>query len=105
MAISTLKLTTEMKAGFRTEVACGKPFVIDQPNPMGSNEGPNPLEVFLSALGGCICAIGRIIANQEKLDVRGIRVAISTRISCWEPPPKGARASRRSGPGSKWMRT
>ena len=76
MAISTLKLTTEMKAGFRTEVACGKPFVIDQPNPMGSNEGPNPLEVFLSALGGCICAIGRIIANQEKLDVRSIRVAI-----------------------------
>ena len=76
MPISTVKLSTEVRERFRTAVTCGHDFIIDQPRPMGGDEGPNPLEVFLSALGGCICAIGRIIAQQEKLPVEGIRVAI-----------------------------
>lgn len=42
----------------------------------GENAGPNPLEVFLSSLGGCICAIGRIISNQRRLNVRGITAVV-----------------------------
>ena len=76
MAISTLKVGAEMKEGFRTEVSCSHNFVIDQPKPAGTDEGPNPMEIFLSSLPACICAIGRIIANQRRLPVKGISVKL-----------------------------
>ena len=70
-----MKLSASMAEGFKTNIHCSKPFVIDQPKAMGGNdEGPNPLEVFLSSLPACICAIGRIISNQKRLDVKGIHV-------------------------------
>ncbi len=66
-----------MGAGFATKVNCSNPFIIDQPKGMGgTDEGPNPLEVFLASLGGCICAIGRIIANQRKIELRGIEAIV-----------------------------
>jgi putative redox protein len=74
------KIQVEIKqgAGFKTECRAGKHVVIiDQPAPSGgSDEGPTPLDVQLMALGGCVAAIGRIIANQRKLAVRGIAVTV-----------------------------
>ncbi|MCK9328530.1 MAG: OsmC family protein [Candidatus Cloacimonetes bacterium] len=49
---------------------------IDQPIPMGTDQGPTPLEYFFFALGGCVCTIGRIIAQQKKLPVKSIEVRI-----------------------------
>jgi len=75
--ISTIKVNAKMGSGFRTEIGCSHPFVIDQPKAGGGNdEGPNPLEVFLSALPACICAIGRIIAMQRKIELRSIEVEV-----------------------------
>lgn len=77
MAISTIKVRAEMGTGFTTNVNCSHPFKVDQPKPMGGNdECPNPLELFLSILPACICAIGRIIANQRRIDLRGIEVEL-----------------------------
>ncbi len=76
MAISTLKVGAEMRDGFRTEISCSNNFIVDQPKPAGNNEGPNPMEIFLSSLPACICAIGRIIANQRRLPVHGISVKL-----------------------------
>lgn len=77
MAISTLKLGAKMGKGFRTDVKCSSEFIIDQPKAMGGEGlGPNPLEIFLSSLPACICAIGRIISNQKRLKVRGIEVEV-----------------------------
>ncbi|HKL31305.1 MAG TPA: OsmC family protein [Tangfeifania sp.] len=77
MAISTIKLNAEMGSGFSTKVNCSHSFVIDQPKAGGGNdEGPNPLEIFLSSLPACICAIGRIIANQKRIELRGIDVEV-----------------------------
>lgn len=77
MAISEIKVSASMGAGFSTKVKCSHPFVIDQPKMAGGNdEGPNPLEIFLSSLPACICAIGRIIANQRKIYLRGIEVDV-----------------------------
>jgi uncharacterized OsmC-like protein len=42
----------------------------------GEGLGPNPMEVFLSTLPACICAIGRIISNQERLGVNAISVEV-----------------------------
>ncbi|MFP4557413.1 MAG: OsmC family protein [Bacteroidales bacterium] len=77
MAISKIKVSAKMGAGFKTEISCSHPFVIDQPKAGGgTDEGPNPLEVFLSALPACICAIGRIIAMQRKIDIRSIEAEV-----------------------------
>jgi uncharacterized OsmC-like protein len=64
--------------GFRTECRAGKhTVIIDQPAPAGGTDaGATPLDVQLMALGGCVAAIGRIIANQKKLAVRGIEVTV-----------------------------
>lgn len=77
MAISTIKVGAQMGTGFTTQITCSHPFTIDQPKMAGGNdEGPNPLEVFLSSLPACICAIGRIIANQKRIDLKGIEVQV-----------------------------
>lgn len=75
MAISTVKVAAKMGKTFKTDIICSNPFVIDQPEALGgNNEGPNPLEVFLSSLPACICAIGRIIAKQKRIRLRGMEV-------------------------------
>lgn len=77
MAISTLKVGATMKSGFRTDIHCSHDFIIDQPAAMGGEGlGPNPMEVFLSSLPACICAIGRIISNQRRLNVKGFEVEV-----------------------------
>ena len=75
MSISTIKVSGEMGRSFSTKINCSHPFVIDQPKMAGGNdEGPNPLEVFLCSLPACICAIGRIIAQQRRIELKGITV-------------------------------
>jgi putative redox protein len=77
MAISTVKLEAKVREGFKTEIDCSQNFIIDQPKQAGGQGlGPNPLEIFLASLPACICAIGRIISNQKRLNVRGIDVKV-----------------------------
>ncbi len=81
MSVSKMKVETVIGKGFKTEVKCSHPFIIDQPKAAGgTDEGANPLELFLSSLGGCVCAIGRIIANQKRLPVNGIKVTVEGEI-------------------------
>ncbi len=72
-----MKIEAKVNEGFKTEIGCSNPFIIDQPKAAGGNNlGPNPLEVFLSSLGACVCAIGRIISNQKRLNVKMINVEV-----------------------------
>ncbi len=81
MAKSTISLEANMSHKFKTEVSCSHNFIIDQPRSGGGeNLGPNPLEIFLSSLAGCFCAIGRIIANQKQLPLRSINAKIEGEI-------------------------
>ena len=82
MPAKTVKVEIKQGAGFKTECRAGKHVVIiDQPAPAGGMDaGPTPLDIQLIALGGCVTAIGRIIANQRKLAVRAIEVAVEGEI-------------------------
>ena len=82
MPAKTVQVEIKQGSGFKTECRAGKHVVvIDQPAPAGGTDaGPTPLDVQLMALGGCVAAIGRIIANQRKLDVRGIEVTVEGEI-------------------------
>jgi len=77
MAITKMTLNAKMGEKFSTQINCSHSFIIDQPKAAGGNdEGPNPLELFLASLPACICAIGRIIANQRNIKLRGIEVEV-----------------------------
>ncbi len=78
MSVKKVQVEIKQGAGFKTECSAGKHMiVIDQPVPSGGTDaGPTPLEVQLMALGGCVAAIGRIIANQRKIALRGIEISI-----------------------------
>ncbi len=49
---------------------------VDQPAPGGNDKGLTPLEYFFMALAGCLGTIARIIANQRKLQLRGMDIVI-----------------------------
>jgi len=69
------KVTVETKAmdGFQIELnARNFKMYIDQPEGMGTNIGPTPLEYHLFSLGGCIVTIAKIVAKQRKIDLKGI---------------------------------
>jgi uncharacterized OsmC-like protein len=77
MANSIVKVSAKMGEGFRTDVDCSHPFIIDQPLSVGGTDmGANPLEIFLASLPACFCAIGRIIAMQRKIELRSIEVNV-----------------------------
>ncbi len=83
MPAKTVHVRVQQGAGYRTECSAGKhQLVIDQPTAAGGTDsGPSPLEYQLMALGGCIAAIGRIMANQRRLPVRGFEIEVSGPIN------------------------
>jgi len=49
--------------------------LIDQPRTAGGTDtGPTPLEHLFCALAGCIASVGRIVAHQRKIVLRGMEV-------------------------------
>lgn len=82
MGAKKVQVMVRQGAGFRTECTAGKhTVIIDQPASAGGTDaGPSPLEIQMMALGGCIAAIGRIIAHQRKLAIRGLEIALEADI-------------------------
>jgi len=82
MAMKTVQVAVKQGAGFRTECTAGKHTVIvDQPTAFGGTDaGPTPLDYQLVALGGCIAAIGRIVAGQQRLAIRGFEISLEAEM-------------------------
>jgi len=83
MPVKKVIINVKQAETFKTECVSGKHrIIIDQPLPAGgTDEGPTPLDIQLMALGSCIAAIGRIVANQRKLAIRGIRVTVEGTVN------------------------
>jgi len=83
MAAKTVSIMVRQGSGFRTEAEAGKHrVIIDQPTAAGGTDGgPTPLDYQLIALGGCIAAVGRIIAMQRRLSLRGIEIEVQGTIN------------------------
>ena len=78
MPVKKIQVEVSQGSSFKTECRAGKHrIIIDQPsNNGGTDEGPTPLDFQLMALGGCIASIGRIVAMQRHLNVRGFEVLL-----------------------------
>lgn len=78
MAMKTLRATGHMGAGMTIEIMCGEHKVyMDQPkNAGGADLGPAPPELILAAYAGCVGSIGRIIAFQDKITLRGMKFEV-----------------------------
>lgn len=51
--------------------------MIDQPtNAGGTDTGPTPLELMFATLAGCIGSIGRIVAMQKQIELRGMKIKV-----------------------------
>ncbi len=83
MAKKIVKVEGVQGSSFKMELTAGNhTVVIDQPKPMGGTDaGPNPLQYGLFALIGCIGAIGRIIANQRKMEIRGFKISCEAELN------------------------
>ena len=49
---------------------------IDQPKPSGNDLAPTPLEYLFFAIGACACTIGRIVAEQRKIELNSIKANV-----------------------------
>jgi uncharacterized OsmC-like protein len=78
MTSKTISAQGHMQAGMNIEVQCGDyRVVMDQPTHAGGQGlGPTPLDIVLAAVAGCFGTLGRYIAHQQKIELRGMRFEI-----------------------------
>ena len=59
----------------------GKEVVIDEPALLGGTDlGPNPVELILAALGGCLNVLISSWAAQHSVDLRGVTTEVEGRL-------------------------
>ncbi len=72
-----VKLT--MKEGFRTQITAGGHLLIaDEPKEAGgTDEGPSPYDLLLSALGACTAMTLKMYVERKKLPVTDVEVSLT----------------------------
>ena len=78
MAQKTVVVESKLSDKFLIESDIrGHKVVIDQPaNAGGTDTGPTPLELMMASLAGCIGTIGRIVAMQKRISLRGMKIKV-----------------------------
>lgn len=78
MTVTTFKASTYLKDKVLVEANVrGHKIIIDEPKELGGDDqGANPVELVLSALGACQSIVARIYANKLKIDLRNFWVEL-----------------------------
>jgi putative redox protein len=78
MAQKTVTVESKLDGAFVIESTVrGHKVVIDQPtNAGGTDTGPTPLEMLFVSLAGCVGSIGRIVAMQKRIELRGMTIKV-----------------------------
>ena len=78
-SLKTVKVTATGPDGWVVRTMSGKhESIVDQPEELGGTDsGPSPLDYVFVALGGCLVTIAKIVAGQQKINLRGIEVEIT----------------------------
>jgi uncharacterized OsmC-like protein len=77
-AKAVFRSTSHLVDGLKCEVRSGDhSMTIDEPEMLGgTNQGPNPVEVVLSALGACQEITYRLYADKLEIPVTGVEVEV-----------------------------
>ncbi len=83
MAVKTVKIESKLDSKFKIESDIrGHAIVVDQPASAGGTDaGPTPLEYLMVSLAGCVGSIGRIVAMQKQLAIRGMTISVEGDIN------------------------
>ena len=83
MALKKVSIEASVGSSFVVDMqARDHKMVIDQPQAAGgTDQGPTPLEYFFFALGGCICTIARIVANQRRIELRNVSCRVEGELN------------------------
>ena len=78
MAQKTVTVESKLGGAFVIESDIrGHKIIIDQPaNAGGTDTGVTPLELMFASLAGCIGSIGRIVAMQKRIELRGMNIKV-----------------------------
>ncbi|MBS3790696.1 MAG: OsmC family protein, partial [Candidatus Thermoplasmatota archaeon] len=76
--LNTYKAQLRKKSGFESEATIRDfSITIDEPEKLGgTNKGPNPVEVLLASLGGCLDFTGTIIAEEMGYQLKDFELEI-----------------------------
>ncbi len=77
--VKKVEVETTLGQGFTIQSDIrGHRLYVDQPAAAGGRDaGPTPLEYLFLSLAGCIATLARIVANQKRIPLRGVRVGVS----------------------------
>ncbi len=78
MAVKTVKVESKLDSKFKIESTVnGHSVIVDQPVATGGTDaGPTSLDYLFVALAGCIGTMGRVVAMQKRLELRGMTVSV-----------------------------
>lgn len=78
MAKMIFKASTKAKNGLTIECSARNfNMILDEPESLGGNdEGMNPVECLLVALGGCKCIVAKAFANKNRINLQDIRIEL-----------------------------
>ncbi|MFW6064910.1 MAG: OsmC family protein [Candidatus Natronoplasma sp.] len=76
--MATFETEVDKKEGMECEVKMRDfSLTIDEPKNLGgTNKGPNPVEVLLGSLGGCLSITGEVVAKEMDLDLENFNLKI-----------------------------
>ncbi|GEK92207.1 OsmC family protein [Alkalibacterium kapii] len=76
MAKMFLKASAESMGGLKVKATANDhEIILDEPeSDGGTNQGMNPMEALLSALGACKCIVAQAYAKMHKINLKSIRI-------------------------------
>ncbi|SFC01978.1 Uncharacterized OsmC-related protein [Alkalibacterium subtropicum] len=76
MSKMNIKASAESMGGMKVKAtASGHELIMDEPESAGgTDQGMNPMEALLSALGGCKCIVAQAYARAHEINLKSIRI-------------------------------
>ncbi|MBE7213761.1 OsmC family protein [Shewanella benthica] len=80
MANKIIEINTRMGEGWKISAQIREHLlVIDQPT--AGNEGANPLETFIFSLAGCISSIAKMVAREQKINLKKFDLSMKAQLN------------------------